>query len=364
MKNNRYHRQMILPNFGETVQQKLKKCRVLVIGAGGLGCPVLIQLAGMGVGTIGIVDDDTVALNNLHRQHLYSEKSVGCYKSDEAKKILSALNSEIQIKSYPYRILNNNAEALISSYDIIVDGTDNFETRYMINDACVLFQKPLVYGAVYQYEGQVAVFNVTGEIENSCHYRDLFPIINKGEEIPTCNDAGAYGVLTGIIGNFMAHEVFKLVSNNIHVLKNKLLIFNLNHYRSEIFSYSKNNSNNFIPKNIEAFLAYNYSAYCQDKTILSIEQLKSILKLRESILIDVRNEEEIPEIENFAFIKIPISDLDKSIQLLSKYDPIVFVCAQGNRSAFAKNWAQLKFDSKNIYDFPQGVLGLNKMTYV
>jgi adenylyltransferase/sulfurtransferase len=155
----RYHRQVILPEFGEAGQQKLLKAKVLVIGAGGLGCPVLQYLTAAGTGTIGIVDDDVVALNNLHRQVLYSVSDIGLSKADLAANILQQLNPEIKIIPYNERLENKNALTLIDEFDIFIDGTDNFSTRYMINDACVLLDKPLVYGAISQFEGQVYIFN-------------------------------------------------------------------------------------------------------------------------------------------------------------------------------------------------------------
>src|SRR4029079_3224201 len=155
----RYHRQIILPEFGEEGQQKLIFAKVLVVGAGGLGCPALQYLTAAGIGTIGIVDDDTVALNNLHRQVLYSVNDIGLSKAETAARKLTDLNPEIRIIPYDERLTTENALDLISEYDIIVDGTDNFSTRYMINDACVLLDKPLVYGAISQFEGQASVFN-------------------------------------------------------------------------------------------------------------------------------------------------------------------------------------------------------------
>ena len=155
----RYQRQIILPEFGETGQQKLLKAKVLVIGAGGLGCPALQYLAAAGVGTIGIVDDDTVALNNLHRQVLYSVSDIGLSKAERAAEILKQLNPDITIIAFNERLTVENALEIMQSFDIIIDGTDNFSTRYMINDACVLLGKPLVYAAISQFEGQVAVFS-------------------------------------------------------------------------------------------------------------------------------------------------------------------------------------------------------------
>src|SRR6476620_5750655 len=172
----RYQRQMALKNFGEGGQQKLLQAKVLVIGAGGLGCPALQYLAAAGIGNIGIVDDDSVSLSNLHRQILYSVRDIGFLKAERAAEKLREMNPEISIISYAGRLTTQNAFSIMDGYDIIVDGTDNFSSRYMINDACVLLNKPLVYGAVSQYEGQVAIFNVKkNKTEETVNYRDLFP---------------------------------------------------------------------------------------------------------------------------------------------------------------------------------------------
>src|SRR4051812_32405315 len=167
----RYHRQMLLKEIGEAGQQKLLKSKVLVIGAGGLGCPVLQYLTAAGVGTIGIADDDVVSLTNLHRQVLYSMNDIGRSKAERATAVLQTLNPGIKIIPYDFRLTNQNAIEIIDEYHIIVDGTDNFSSRYMINDACVLLNKPLVYAAISRFEGQVAIFNYKREKEKPVNYR-------------------------------------------------------------------------------------------------------------------------------------------------------------------------------------------------
>src|SRR6185503_14130502 len=186
---DRYQRQIILPGFGEESQQKLLKAKILVMGAGGLGCPVLQYLAAAGTGTIGIVDDDVVALNNLHRQVLYSVGDIGLSKAERAAYLLRQLNPEINIIPYNERLTVQNALTLITDFDIIVDGTDNFSTRYLINDACVLLNKPLVYGAISQFEGQVSVFNFRkNSNDEAVNYRDLFPDPPVEDEVLNCAD--------------------------------------------------------------------------------------------------------------------------------------------------------------------------------
>ncbi len=171
----RYQRQLILKGFGAEAQQKLLSAFVLVIGAGGLGCPVLQYLVAAGVGSIGIIDDDVVDLSNLHRQVLYNVQMIGRPKADCAVEVLQQLNPQTRFNIYNERLTNKNAAAILSAFDVIIDGSDNFATCYLVNDACVLLNKPLIYGAISQYEGQVAVFNVLQNNERSANYRDLFP---------------------------------------------------------------------------------------------------------------------------------------------------------------------------------------------
>ncbi len=198
---------MLLKEIGESGQQKLLQAKVLVVGAGGLGCPVLQYLAAAGVGKLGIVDDDIVSLTNLHRQVLYNTSDIGFAKTERAAAALRSLNPDIEIIPYNLRLTNQNALDIINNYDIVVDGTDNFSSRYMINDACVLLKKPLVYAAISRFEGQVAVFNyIDNDNEKPVNYRDLFPIPPAEDEAMNCAVAGVLGVLTGIIGSMQANR--------------------------------------------------------------------------------------------------------------------------------------------------------------
>lgn len=216
----RYNRQTILPEIGDEGQEKLKKARVLVIGAGGLGCPVLQYLSTAGVGTIGIVDFDTIEIHNLHRQILYTEDHVGLPKASIAKKVLEKLNPLISIIAFEEKLTVENASLLIKDFDIIIDGSDNFKTRYLVNDICVDLDKMLVYGSILKFEGQIAVFNHNG----SKNLRDLFPEMPDPRDVPNCNLNGVLGTLPGIIGNMMAHETIKLITG-LPTLKNELILF-------------------------------------------------------------------------------------------------------------------------------------------
>lgn len=217
----RYNRQTILPEIGDEGQEKLKKAKVLVIGAGGLSCPVLQYIATAGVGFIGIIDFDTIEIHNLHRQILYTENEIGKEKAIVAKEVVSKLNPLIEVVAITEKLTIENASTIIAQYDFIVDGSDNFSTRYLVNDTCVILQKPLVYGSILRFEGQVAVFNHKG----SKNLRDLFPEIPDPKDVPNCNVNGVLGTLPGIIGTMMAHETLKLIME-LPTLRNELILFN------------------------------------------------------------------------------------------------------------------------------------------
>jgi molybdopterin-synthase adenylyltransferase len=217
----RYNRQMMLPEIGDAGQEKLKKAKVLVVGAGGLGCPVLQYIATAGVGTIGIVDFDKVEIHNLHRQILYAEKDINLAKAPTAKSVLEILNPLIEVLSFEEKLTLDNAEKIIANFDIIVDGSDNFETRYLVNDTCVTLGKPLIYGSILKFEGQLSVFNHNG----SKNLRHLFPEPPNPKEVPNCNNNGVMGTLPGIIGTMMAHETLKLIMD-LPTLKNELILLN------------------------------------------------------------------------------------------------------------------------------------------
>ena len=213
----RYNRQIILPELGEKGQQRLQQAKVLIVGVGGLGSPVALYLTGAGVGTIGLIDDDVVSVSNLQRQVLYSEAEVGMPKAIQAKKRLEALNHDVQINAYPTRLTKENADEIIRTYDIIIDGCDNFATRYLINDICVKWGKVYVYGAIRAFDGQVSVFNYQG----GKNYRDLFPDEEEMLSMPA-PPKGVLGVTPGLVGCTQANEVLKIISGYGEVLSDKL----------------------------------------------------------------------------------------------------------------------------------------------
>lgn len=228
----RYDRQMILPEIGEEGQQKLKNAKVLIIGVGGLGSPIALYLAGAGVGHLGLVDDDQVSISNLQRQVLYTEQELGQSKASCAAKRLLGLNSEIQVKAYPIRLTEDNACDLIREYDIVVDGCDNFATRYLINDACVRWGKPYVYGAICGFEGQVSVFNYGN---NKRNYRNLYPDEEEMKRMPP-PFKGVMGVTPAVVGSIEAIEVLKIICEFGHVLAGKLWTIDLRTLQTNKFS--------------------------------------------------------------------------------------------------------------------------------
>lgn len=227
----RYQRQIILPEIGEEGQLKLKKGKVLLVGVGGLGSPIALYLAGAGVGTIGLVDNDVVSVSNLQRQVLYSEAELELPKAECARKRLSKLNSEITVHAYPCRLTAENAEELISQYDLVVDGCDNFATRYLINDTCLKLNKVYVYGAISGFDGQVSVFNYQSKI----NYRHLYPEEAEMLRMPP-PPKGVMGVTPAITGSVEAAEVIKILAGFGEVLSDKLWTIDLRTMQTNIIS--------------------------------------------------------------------------------------------------------------------------------
>ena len=235
---SRYNRHIILSDVGQQGQDKLSDAKVLVVGAGGLGCPVLQYLTAAGIGTLGIIDFDIVEESNLQRQILFGTESLGTNKAIAAKKRLEDLNPTINIEAITERLTSKNALSLFKEYDLIVDGTDNFATRYLVNDTAILTNKPFVYGAIYKFEGQVSVFNY----KDGPSYRCLFPIPPKEGSVANCSEVGVLGVLPGIIGTMMANEVIKIILEFDQVLSGKLLCYNSRTAESSTLKINKNQS--------------------------------------------------------------------------------------------------------------------------
>lgn len=358
----RYQRQIILKGFGKAAQQKLLQATVLVIGAGGLGCPALQYLAAAGVGTIGIADDDVVSLSNLHRQVLYHTSDIGSSKVTMAAIHLQQLNPEIKVVSLHVKITSQNAWDIISAYDVIIDGTDNFAARYVINDACVLLNKPLVYGAVSQYEGQVAVFNHTSNTnEAAANYRDLFPQPPTEDEVPDCATAGVMGVLPGIIGTMQAAEAIKLITGIGQPLSNRLLTYNvLSNQVYELGLTARNETSALIPADKAAFMQTDYEWLCaasNDNTFeIEVATFDSLLDNDTVTIIDVREKGELPLVDAFNHLQVPLSQLKNNLPAIAGNTIVVF-CQSGKRSLQAARWLSGKFGaSKTIHSLRGGIV--------
>ena len=355
----RYSRQIRLPGFGMPMQQKLDEAKVLVIGAGGLGCPALQYLAAAGVGTIGIVDSDIVTLSNLQRQVLYAEKDIGCLKAKKAAEVLSLLNPGIQFQVYTERLTSKNALEILAGYDVIIDGTDNFATRYLINDTCVLLNKPLVFGAVSQFEGQLAVFNAGRGGEVPVNYRDLFPVPPKDGEIPNCADDGVLGVLPGIIGTMQANETIKLITGIGEPLINRLFTYNaLTNQTYELILVPGDRSTQGLPANENEFKQTDYAAGCDvrdDELRLTPAQLDKMIGDKQVVIIDVREKGELPPL-TVSHQQLPLSSLGTEIPSFES-DRWVFICQTGKRSMQTVLYFLGKEGlNKKLYSLDGGVL--------
>lgn len=357
----RYSRHVLLPGFDIKGQAILCSSRVLVIGAGGLGCPVLQYLAAAGIDNIGIIDHDIVEESNLQRQVLYTHKDIGSPKATQAAEKLRVLNPHIIVNEQVLQIDNTNILDCIRQYDIIVDCTDNFLSRYIINDACVLLDKPLIFGAIYQYEGQVAIFNVKDKEGNKTNYRHLFPIPPQPDDAPDCNAAGVLNVLPGIIGMLQATEVIKLLTNTGEPLINTLYTYNaltLESYKIEIAA--DETVNNLIPADREAFISADYKWMCntpkEEPDTIHPQELKKLLDNSEVLIIDVREPDELPKAD-FQNLNIPLSSLKQNIPEIEHSYIIVF-CQMGARSMKAAHMLKEKYGkTKNIKSLEGGMHG-------
>ncbi|MEJ7693682.1 HesA/MoeB/ThiF family protein [Daejeonella sp.] len=361
--NPRYQRQTSLTEIGETGQEKLANAKVLVVGAGGLGCPALLYLAGAGIGTIGIVDHDAVSLSNLHRQVLYSSDDIGLSKVLRAADILTALNPEIDIISYNEMLNPQNTHSIISQYDFVVDGTDNFASRYMINDACVLSGKTLIYGAISRFEGQVAVFNhETGDGSAKTNYRDLFPNPPAENEILNCEEAGVIGVLPGIIGTMMANEVIKLVTGVGLPLVNRLMTYNsLTNQIYELQIQPREDTRSLIPESVNTFRQTDYDWSCSNHSANQIDMnlFKQMMKDPTVSFIDVREINETPIVEGFNYSKLPLSTFESSINGITAENVVLF-CQSGKRSLSAARMLTERYgNSKKVYSLRGGIASWN-----
>ncbi len=321
----RYSRQLLLPEIGREGQERLAGAKVLVIGAGGLGCPVLQYLAAAGVGTIGIADGDSIEPSNLQRQVLYTENDIGQGKALVAQKRIQAINPHIQVNVYPFTVTPANIPELLAGYDIVADGTDNFASRYLINDACVMLGKPWVFGSIFRFEGQVSVFNYAG----GPTYRCIFPSPPGEEESPNCSVIGVLCSLPGIIGSLQATEVVKLVTGAGRPLSGRLLVMDALDMETQVFHFNAVEANKTIHT-----LRAGYEDSCETGIAFTSYAALQQLPADAFVLIDVREPAE-HALFNIGGINIPLSILENACPPLTAEKNIVVYCASGVRSSRA-----------------------------
>ncbi len=323
MDMSRYSCQIALPGFGQQAQLRLQQAKVLIVGAGGLGCPAAQYLAASGIGTLGIADDDTISTSNLHRQILYTPADAGLKKAAVAVKKLQQQNPDVQIIPHPIKVTADNVTDLLEQYDIIADCTDNFETRYLLNDAAVMLNKPLVYGAIYQFEGQVAIWNIPNpDGSRTPNYRDLYPQVDA-TQVPNCAEGGVNPALAGIIGCMQANEVIKYITCTGELLAGKILLLDTQTMQSRIIKMGTVTKTNIIQLP-EIALGGTISA----------DSLKAALGLGTVELIDIRSSEEHEDF-NIGGRHIPSYKLGRSLNALDNSKTIVLYCTVGKRSADA-----------------------------
>jgi sulfur-carrier protein adenylyltransferase/sulfurtransferase len=353
----RYSRHLIMPEVTSKGQNRLKAARVLCIGAGGLGSPAALYLAAAGVGTIGIVDFDEVDLSNLQRQILHGTKDIGRGKLESAWDRLHDINPLIEIELHKCRLSSENAFPLVSRYDVVVDGSDNFPTRYLSNDVCVFAHKPNVYGSVFRFEGQTTVF--APHLGGPC-YRCLFPEPPPPESVPNCAQAGVLGVLPGIIGTLQAIETIKLIVGIGEPLVGRLLHFDALKVKFRELNLRRDPECPVCGENPTIFSAIDYEQFCglrDEEAIptMSTHELKRRMDAREPFkLIDVREpfEYEIARIDGAKLI--PLGEITERLDELEREQPIVVHCHSGKRSAQALRLLQ-QHGFANVYNLEGGI---------
>jgi len=365
---SRYSRHLIMPEVGLEGQKKLKSASVLCIGAGGLGSPLALYLAAAGVGKIGILDFDVVDFSNLQRQVIHSESTIGELKVDSAKKRLLELNSDIDIHTYNERFTSDNAMEIVKDYDIVVDGTDNFATRYLTNDVCVLLGKPNVYGSIFRFEGQVSVFDA----ERGPCYRCLYPEPPPPGLVPSCAEGGVLGILPGVVGTLQASEVVKLIIGKGDPLIGRLLFLDVLEMEPRMLKLSKDPECPICGDNPSVSALIDYEEFCgigrgelgqedvQEKPSseipeISVEEFAEKKKTNgELILIDVREPHEYDICKIDGSKLIPLGEISQRYGELNPDDEIILQCHHGGRSMKAANFLKEK-GFKNVINLKGGI---------
>jgi adenylyltransferase/sulfurtransferase len=362
----RYSRHLILPEFNIEGQRKLKQGSVLVIGSGGLGSPLLLYLAAAGVGRIGVVDFDRVDDSNLQRQVLFTVDDVGTPKAEAAAARLRALNPHIEIEVHDVQFTRENARELVRRYDVVADGTDNFPTRYLVNDACVLEGKVNVYASIYRFEGQCSVFNAPiGDGERGPNYRDLFPSPPPPGLVPSCAEGGVLGVLPGILGSLQALEVIKVLSGVGEPLIGRLFLFDASTFTTRTVKIRKQRGNPLTGDHPTQTDLIHYEEFCgvgapvedavvsREVTAADLAQWQAEGKAH--VVIDVREPYEYA-IANIGGELVPLDTLSESLHRIPRDLPVVVHCRSGVRSARAIALLESEHRYENLHNLKGGIL--------
>ncbi|MDB5229032.1 MAG: UBA/THIF-type binding fold [Bacteroidota bacterium] len=359
----RYSRHIIIPEFNIVGQKKLKAAKVLVIGTGGLGSPMLLYLAAAGVGTIGIVDFDVVDDSNLQRQVLFSVNDVGRPKVEAAKERILGLNPHVNVIAYNLHLSSVNALEIFKEYDVVADGTDNFPTRYLVNDACVITGIPNVYASIFRFDGQVSVFNY----KNGPNYRDLYPEPPPPGLVPSCAEGGVLGVLPGIIGSLQANEVIKVITGIGETLSGRLFAFDALNFTTRTFKIQKDKTNPLTGENPTIKELIDYQQFCgifpeqKEEAIkeITVQELKQKLDDKEDFqLIDVRDKHEY-DFVNIGGELIPVNKILDQANKVSKDKPVILHCKTGVRSAKAIRALEEK-GFTNLFNLKGGIVAYAK----
>ena len=343
----RYSRHLVLPEVGLKGQEKIKQGKVLIVGLGGLGSPAALYLAAAGIGTIGLLDFDKVDESNLQRQIIHSSKDIGTLKTESAKNSINNLNPNVKVEIHNEKLNSKNAMEIIKKYDVVIDGSDNFPTRYLVNDACVFLRKPNVYGSIYRFEGHASVFNYD---DGPC-YRCLFPNPPPKDSIPSCAEAGVLGVLPGIIGTIQATEVLKIVLGVGETLSGRFLVYDALSMKFKELKLGKNKNCPICGESPRIKELMDYEQFCsmkeeEEKSLeeneISVTRLKKMFDNHDDfVLVDVREEPEWDICKIQGAKLIPLSHiLNGNIDILEdieKDKDLVLYCHTGARSAEALN---------------------------
>lgn len=363
----RYARQITLPELGPEGQKRIRGASVLVIGAGGLGCPALIYLAAAGIGKIGIVDYDKVDISNLHRQIIYSKEDIGKYKAKIAAEKIKHINPLVSIEPHVLKLDSTNALDLLAQYDIIIDGSDNFPTRYLVNDASVLLCKPNVYAAVFRFTGQVTVFNHKDAQGNfGPNYRDLHAVPPPAGSVPSCAEGGVLGVLPGILGSMQAAEAIKIACGIGQPLSGRMFVIDTQNFDTTTISFSHDPDNPFTAGREGIGELIDYESWCgaasddrhghdHVKEIDPVELKKMMDDEVDFQLIDVREPYEL-EIASLNGKLIPMNMIPHQVDEISRQSKVVIYCRSGIRSAQAILYLQQEFQFTNLWNLQGGIL--------